>query len=216
MNTVYTLLSTRNSEVRYVGQTTQRLASRLRQHRSDANVRCTTPVRKWIAREEAAGFQIIITSVVEDAILHQTEIELISQYRALGVRLLNVTDGGEGTIGWHGNLGNKRPDLAERNRAQAGKPGRTLTDETKAKISAAHKGKKKPHLAERNRAGAGKPGHKHTDASRAKIGAAHKGRRHSVESRQKMSTAKAGRKLSPEAIAKLREGHRRYYQEVRA
>lgn len=213
--TVYSLSSSRDGEVRYIGQTMGDVRARLRQHRSDAKVRCTTPVRKWMMREINEGFSIVIAVVMHDAVLHQSEIEIIAKYRAEGARLLNLTDGGEGTVGWRGNAGNKRPDLAARNRAQAGKPGHAITDEVKAKISAANSGRKKPHLSDRNRANAGKPGHKHTEASRAKIGAAQKGRKHSEESRQKMAAAKAGKKLSPDAIAKLRAGYRRYQEQAR-
>lgn len=214
MNTVYTLSSTRDDEVRYVGQTNN-MAARHRQHLSYARLRRMTPVHKWINREIEEGFEIVMTAVVEDAELHVAEIETIAKYRDQGFRLLNLTDGGEGTIGWRGNTGKKRPDLAERNKALKGQPGHAITDEVKAKISTANKGKKKPHLVERNKAGAGKPGHKHTDASRAKISASNKGRVMTDEMKLHLSeTAKAqNRKLSPEAITKLREGHRKYFEQ---
>lgn len=187
--TVYTLSSSRNSEVRYVGQTTQTIAARLRQHRSDSSVRCSTPVRKWIAREIAAGFEIMINAVVTDANLHATEIEIIAKYRAQGYRLLNITNGGEGTLGFS-HVGRKRPDLANRNRANRGKTGHSVSEEAKAKISAANTGRKKPWLAERNRLLAGIPGHPHTAASRAAISAKLKGREIDDDWRKKISESK--------------------------
>lgn len=209
--TVYTLASTRNGEVRYVGQTVQSPTTRLRQHKCVAQGRRATAVQRWIAREIAEGFEIVIAAIATDAVLHDTEIALIAKYRADGYRLLNLTEGGEGTVGWRGNKGNKRPDLAERNRLGKGKPGRPNTPEARAKISAAKKGTKAPWLAERNRANTGKPGHRHSEESKAKIAAANTGHRVSEETRRKISEANKGRKLSPEQIANLRAGHKRYF-----
>lgn len=211
MSTVYTLSSSRNNEVRYVGQTNN-MSARRRQHLSYAKLRRATPVHKWINREIEEGFEIVMTAVLENAELHVAEMEIIAKYRDKGFRLLNLTDGGEGTIGWRGNTGNKRPDLAERNMSSKGKPGRASTPEINAKISAAHKGKSKPWLSERNHLLAGKPGHKHTDESRSKISASNKGRTISESQRKKISDSNTGRKRTPEGIAKMREGHRLYYE----
>lgn len=216
MTTVYSLSSTRNGEIRYIGQTTQPLGKRLVQHRNYAKLRKVTAVHKWMVSEIEAGFDIRITALVEDAVLHQTEIALIAQYRKNGARLLNHTDGGEGTVGWRGNKGNKRPDLAEKNRLAKGKPGHPVSPEARAKIAASKLGKKCPFLIERNKAKAGLPGHPHTDQSKAKIGAALKGRTFSEETRKKISEKAKGRKLSPESVAKLRAGHKKYFQELRA
>lgn len=225
--TVYTLHSTRDGLVRYVGQTVGDMRARLRQHRSYAKLRKQTAVHKWIARELAEGFEIEITAIAEDAQLHVTEIAMIAKYRVDGHGLLNHTDGGEGTVGWRGNAGKKRPDiamrlkgtkspaLAERNRARAGKPGHPSTPETNAKISAAHRGRKAPWVAERNRAKAGHTGHAHTAESREKIGAAHRGKVVSNEARKKISEKAKGRKLSPEGVAKMREGYRIYVEAKR-
>jgi len=213
---VYTLASSRDGEVRYVGQTVQKLCDRRRQHICDANRRRSTAVQKWIARELAAGFQILIQPAIADAVLHRTEIEMIAKYRAEGYRLLNLTDGGEGTLGRRGNTGNRRPDLAERNRRNKGRPGHAISAESKAKISAANRGKKKPFLSERNREAIGKPGRPHTAESRANISAATKGRVFSLEHRRKISESAKGRKLNAEQVAALRAGHRRYYEARRA
>lgn len=216
MTTVYSLSSTRNGEVRYIGQTTQPLNRRLVQHRNYAKLRRVTAVHKWMVREIEAGFEISIEPLIENAVLHETEMAVIAQYRSTGARLLNLTDGGEGTIGWHGNKGNKRPDLAEKNRQSKGKPGHPSTPETNAKISAAHKGRKRPYMSERNKAMAGLPGHPHTAESKAKISAGNKGKVVSAETRRKISEINTGRKRSSEGIAKLRAGYAKYIQERRA
>jgi len=186
---IYSLSSTSNNEVRYIGQTTQKLNRRLSQHICYAKKKATA-VTKWIMRELELGFKININLLNDNAVFNLTEIEAIKDYRLKGFRLLNLTDGGEGTLGWRGNKGNKRPDLAARNRLGKGKPGRATTQETKDKISKAHKGRKAPWLSERNKLGKGKPGHPHTDESRAKISAALKGRK--ITWGDKISKAKRG------------------------
>src|SRR3954470_10764603 len=191
LTTIYGLSSSRNGELRYIGQTTQAVAARLRQHRSDASRRHATPVQKWIAKEVAGGFVIELTVLQECAVLHVDEIAWIAKHKASGTRLLNLTEGGEGTIG-HRHSGRKRPDLADRNRAAKGTPGRPSTAETNAKISAANRGRKKPWLSERNANAAGLPGHPHTEASRAAISEALKGRTFTPEWRAKISAAKRG------------------------
>ena len=79
------------------------------------------------------------------------ECELIAEYKARGVQLLNIAEGGRGArhsdetkkkIG-DANRGNKRPDLANYNRTV--KPalmrGKCLSEDTRRKIGLAHKGK---------------------------------------------------------------------------
>lgn len=212
--TVYTLSSSRDGAVRYVGQTVQPISARFRQHINNSKNN-KTPVARWIKRELEHGYSINITPLEMNAMLHVAEMSWIARFRADGTKILNLTDGGEGTLGWHGNLGNKRPDLAEKNRLGKGKPGHVTTQETKDKISAAKKGMKSPWVSERNRQQAGKPGRAHTKESRAKISAAHKGRIMDAEWRANISASRKGRKLAPEAIAKLRAGHKAYYERKR-
>lgn len=71
-----------------------------------------------------------------------------------------------------------------------GRKGRPVSQETREKLSKAHKGKT-PFL-----------GKHHTEEAKAKIAAFHIGMKASEESRKKMSLAHIGRKLTPEAIAK--------------
>ena len=172
---VYGLSSSRHKEIRYIGQTTQPLNKRLSQHLNYAKCR-KTAVHKWMFRELNDGFKIVIFLLHDGAVFNVTEIDVIAQYKSNGARLLNLTEGGEGTVGWRGNMGKKRPDLSARNRLGKGKPGHPSTPETNAKISVANKGRKNPWLSERNRSMLGKPGHPHTQESRAKISAALKGR----------------------------------------
>lgn len=208
---VYSLSSTRDNEIRYIGQTARSLKQRLSQHKSYAVKMRQTAVHKWIAREMADGFALQITALTERAVWNETEIALIAQYRANGARLLNHTDGGEGTVGLR-LVGRKRPDLAERNRKLKGMPGRKHTEEAKAKMSEIHTGKKCPWNIERNKARAGLPGHPHTKEFKEALAQRSRGLTVSDETRAKISAANSGRKLTEQQIAVLRAGHRAYWQ----
>ena len=174
---IYGLASSQDGKIRYVGQTMGRIGRRLDGHISDAlRYKDKGRVKKWIRAVIRRGYEVIVFLIENDVVLHEAEKRWIAFYRRHGASLTNSTDGGEGTLGWHGNAENKRPDLAARNRAARGLPGHPISEQSKAKISAANKGRKKPWLADRNREQAGKPGHPHTIKSRAKISKALKGR----------------------------------------
>src|SRR5437763_786047 len=83
------------------------------------------------------------------------------------------------------------------------KRGRTLSPETRAKISQALKGKpRKPHSPE----------------TRARMSEAHKGKSHSPETRAKISAAKKGephKPLTPEHRARMSEAQQRRWSERR-
>lgn len=191
---VYGLYSSRDDELRYIGQTTQSIARRLIQHRSYAR-RQQTAVHKWFIREVHEGFDISIKELACNAVMHVTEQALIAEHKASGARLLNLTDGGEGTIGWRGNKGNKRPDLAERNRLGKGKPnGRPLTPENKAKLIAANKTRDTTYLVVRNKTNHPWIGKKHTPDWFEKV---------------------RGVKRSPEQVARIRAGVRAYWDAKR-
>ena len=68
--------------------------------------------------------------------------------------------------------------------------GRHCSEETKKKISAAHKGKKL------------------SDETKRKIGEANRGKQLSEETRKKISEAHKGKHLSEETKRKISEGHR--------
>lgn len=93
---------------------------------------------RWLRKLAAEGFQPeihVLEEVVNPDDLEPAEIRWIAEARTDGWPLTNLTDGGEGMRGFtHGpearekirqaKLGKPRPDLAARNAAQAGKPGR--------------------------------------------------------------------------------------------
>lgn len=192
--TVYGLASSENGLIRYIGQTTVSLQTRLKWH-------ITWTIRKrdrsrrtaWITSVLRDGYELTITALEENAVLHETEMRWIAQHQ--GAELVNGTLGGDGCIGvpktaehrakiGAAHKGRKSPWTAERNRQSAGKPGHPSTPETNAKISAAHKGKPKPGLAERNKAMVW------NDEMRAKISAANSGTKASDETKAKLSAVR--------------------------
>lgn len=181
---IYGLRSSGNREIRYIGQTVSSLRVRVSGHIHSIK-RANTPVAKWIKREIEYGNKIESFTIIDNAVLHKTEKWVIRIYRWAGERLLNITDGGEGTIGFS-HHGRKRPDLAERNRQRTGLIGHKWSDEDKKKQSLNHKGKKCPWNIERNKNNLYWLGRKHTEEEKKKIGLAHIGKIVSYETREKI------------------------------
>lgn len=118
------------------------------------------------------------------------ERRLIASFLAAGVKLVNQTDGGEGSSG-------HSVSVESRAKIGAASKGRAPSVETRAKMSAANKGN--THLL----------GHTHSAETKAKISAAGKGNTyglghiHTAEARAKISAAGKGRILSPETRARM-------------
>jgi hypothetical protein len=97
---VYGLSSSEDGEIRYIGQTTKKGNRRLREHICEAMRGGQWPLCKWIRKVIARGHSIQFVVLVSNAVLNETETQLIAGYRSNGSRLLNCTDGGEGFVGW--------------------------------------------------------------------------------------------------------------------
>jgi len=142
---------------------------------------------KWISHFVKQGLSpgLVILEEVPFEQWQESERSWIAKLRAEGARLTNITEGG---------ICGPRDE------------------QTRAKISAAHKGKKKPPMTPETRAkiAAAKIGKKRGPMPvewRAAIGIAHKDRQFSEEHRAKLSAAKMGHPVSPEARAKIAAGH---------
>lgn len=173
------------------------------------------------AKDGGRTLEYIVRDVDEEFAL-LVEVELIDSCRRAGIRLANITSGGDGVTGMRHSEATK-----EKFRA------RVISEETRKKMSAAQIafGRKGKPLSDNARAAAiawhtGREGTfkggKHTEETkakmsaawdirrgapmspeaRAKLGAASKGRVCSPETRAKMSATRMGMKGSPESTAK--------------
>lgn len=136
---VYALYHPITKEIRYIGLTSGSLKQRLLDHvslrnNSDKN----TYKARWIRSLKSKGLkpnmQLLKITFDYDSI-KLVEKEFIKKFRELGYRLVNTTNGGEGTL---------RGALSEdtRRRLGNGMRGKKHTEETRKKMSASGKGKK--------------------------------------------------------------------------
>jgi group I intron endonuclease len=149
---------------------------------------------------------------VDEELALLAEVELIDAYRRRGIRMVNVTDGGEGAPGWIPTEETKRR-IGEANRhtpkargERHGMYGKKHSEESLAKMREAQAtrewGERHPFY-----------GKHHTEETRKKISESRKGKRcgadnpfygktHTPEVLQKIADAHKGRKASLEARAK--------------
>lgn len=120
---VYGLYHPLTGEIRYIGQTTQTLKKRLQAHLSSRNLQVPKYSAHWLAKLCRLGLEPKIAELGmagSSYELDRLEIEQIALARAAGARLTNHTDGG------------------------SGQRGRKVSDDSRAKMSASHKGKPNP------------------------------------------------------------------------
>ena len=140
---------------------------------------------------EGSGVEVrMVATGLTEVEAFALEVERISFWREAGVDLANYTNGGDGVSG----LKMSDQAKAKMSAAKKGLPGRATmlgkkhSDETKAKMSDAKRGvKKSPEHA-------------------AKVGLRHKGKKfsHSQETISKMSLSKTGTKMSDQAKLNMR------------
>lgn len=221
---IYTLSDPSSGAIRYLGVTRMGVKKRFSAHLSDA--RTGKAYRnKWIRSILSRGDRPVY-STIESGFgdgWKSRECYWIAHMRNLGVRLTNLTDGGEGT---HGLVATAETCA----KIRAAKIGHSVSPETRAKLAAANLGKRQSletcvkmsvaHLGKkrlpfslehRARMSESQKGKRRTSEhcakisaalrrrvctpeTRAKIGAAHHGRVFSLETRAKMSTAARSRK----------------------
>ena len=227
---VYALCEPITMTVRYVGWAFKP-RRRLVEHMCRAK-RERSHKAAWLRQLAAAG-QIPGMTILESGTGDWAEAEQrwIKHFRDNGMKLTNLTDGGEGVVGLL---------FSQESRAKmrAAKVGRKLTQEHVAKVAAAHRGKKrspetcaaiatgrrgiKVSAEGRARISASQIGRKHTEAAKVKIAAASRARDNrtfleagvaarlgkplSAEHTAKLRAAKLGRNLTEEHKAKIR-GH---------
>jgi len=210
---IYKVTNRINGKV-YIGQTVKSLDVRKKEH-----IRKARSVKSWFLHnairkygKDAFYFEIIRYCVSKEE-LNEKEMELIKEFKTKAPLGYNMTDGGEGTMGYYpsqetrakmgkahkGNkysLGCKHSEerKAEERKRMIGNTymvGRKLSDETRARVSKSLMGNKRM------------VGYKHSEETKEKVSKFQKGRPKSEETRAKMSAAAKGRKVTDETKAKL-------------
>jgi group I intron endonuclease len=218
------LLTSKTTGRSYVGITSKKLNLRVNQHRADFKRGKKTPLYNAMRKY---GFDDFALSVIYEAAdwreLCAFEKGAIAERGTFYPGGYNLTCGGEGALG----VPMKPHVKAALRAALTGKP-KIISAETRARISAAHKGRKHGPMSAEHRAaiGARNKGHVHTAEAKAKIGAASRGNTHcrgrklspehrakilahltgrkvSDETRAKLSASNKGKKRSPEVVAKM-------------
>ena len=128
---------------------------------------------------------------------NKAERSWIAEYRSRGKAEYNISDGGDGSAGFHHTEETKR-------RLSEAKKGKPKSDETRRKLSESHKGKQASEETKRKLSEVHKGNHP-SEETRQKMSEAQKGKHKSEEWRRKISEAHKGRKLSEEHRRKLSE-----------
>jgi hypothetical protein len=212
---IYTLNHPTTNELRYVGKTTMNLKSRLYGHTREKN---HSPKSMWIKKLKLAGLVPKIEAVeyVESENWQQHEIFYISYFKFLGIRLLNVSPGGNGSS-FHdesaierirkASIGRKRNPMsqAQRDFISNIQRGRKHSKETISKRAASNTGKKRtPEQCENIKAGRAKNRRPISEEQRQRLRVAHLGKKHSEETIAKMRASHKGFKMPESAIEKIR------------
>ena len=203
MGCIYKATNTYNNKA-YIGQTRHdAYKTRIKDHFAGRGSRL---VKQAV---DKYGKDAFIVEILHDGIIPELldsyEIEAIKKYNTLAPHGYNLDTGGGGS-----------KTLSEETRrkmsaAHKGNPGhwkgKTFSEEHRRNLSAARKGKllsEKAREALRELSESNK-GRKHSDETRRKISAAHKGKTFSEVSRRKMSESRKGKPRSEETRRKLSE-----------
>ena len=202
MTFIYALCDPHNGEIRYVGKAddTER---RLKAHLQD---RASCHKTNWIKSLLADFVKPFLVRLEECSKEEWQEREAywINFLRTNGAKLVNGTNGGDGTLGRQFS----QETIAKLSAAHKGKP---LSPERRAKLLAANIGKKASAetRAKQSLAHKGQP---RSAAYRANISAGQKGKTMSAEMCAKMRAIKFGTKHSPETRAKMSLARKRFLE----
>lgn len=191
-------------EIRYVGITKHDdVNKRFEAHLYKSKIGVNRPVNDWINKYYPDVECKKVSSSSWEGVCAEEKI-LIARLKAEGHRLLNMTEGGEGTLGFKDSESTK----IKKSRALT---GRKVSQETREKISKSNTGKKRSAEA-RKKMSEKKKGKKLTKDHIAKISLSGKGRVVSSSTRKKISKALKGKKFTARHYANVVEGQRRRRQ----
>jgi group I intron endonuclease len=194
---IYTLYTFDGKGPRYCGHTAYP-KSRLLFHRKDKK---KTHKCNWIASVGPEKIHMSLIAIVPSAEAPAKETFYIKRLKEMGFKLTNLTDGGEGTVGFvHSQETRDKISAANTNpsietRAKIGAANTDPSPETRAKMSRSQRRRKatpetKAKMSARLMGNTRTKGYEHTPETKAKISAAGEGRVWSAESRAKMSEIK--------------------------
>lgn len=168
----------------YVGQTRQKLEVRIRGHK---NCKVKRGIDAAIRKYGFENFTVEVLEICHVELLDEREIFFIRELGTKAPNGYNLTDGGDG---------GSNPSEETRAKISTAHKGKKLTPETRAKLSAAHKGKSRAPLSQETRAkiSASRKGIHHSEETRARLSTAHTGKKHTPETLAKMSAAQSGKK----------------------
>lgn len=156
----------------YVGQTISTVARRFNQHKHDAKRNLDYSLYRAIRKHGIENFSIEVVAECDVTLLDDLEKHYIKFYgtRSHGY---NDTDGGGGMRGWKVSDETRRRLSAAHVGQQAWNKGKKLSQSHKDKLSASHKGKKLPESTRANmrKNRVGMTGKRHSDETKTKISA---------------------------------------------
>lgn len=229
---VYGLTDPRSGHIRYIGKVNGYPNSRRRSHIYEArNGKRHNHRLAWIRKLLKDGFQpqvIILEACCDDASLRVAERRWITQFRVMGARLVNGTDGGEGMANPSEETRQKlrkRPQMGftdeQRQMAYAAQRKRRASPEYRAALQARREARRAgvlqgEELEKFKVENAKKMGYKNrgkvrSSENRTQIASSlrayyeenphpHQGRKHSEETRAKMRAAWVRRKQRGEVV----------------
>ena len=194
---IYALVDPRSGQWRYIGKTSSGMR-RPRAHKQECSLKQENYKTHWIRQLKAAGlsYEIEILETLPNAErLAEAEQEWIAAARAAWVPLTNLTDGGEGSMGY-------RPTAA-----------------TLQRLRDSHLGKKNPHKGIAKSAAtlakwmiSMQKYRQHSETTKAKLSAAAKRRMNTPEGKAQLALAvDASREKSAETRAKISASLRSYH-----
>lgn len=198
-------------KVRYVGITKHEDAeARLRAHKAHTKRNTSVALYQWMRKHDNK----VIATVVENGLSWEEackkEILLIAEYRLSGVKLLNMTDGGDGLL---------NPSSETRKKISLTHKGKVLSPETREKIAAHNRGSSHSEETKKKMSDShkGKPAwnknKKISESHRENIISSLKGRPVSQETRDKIRKSNLGQKRSQEAVQNMKAAHRKRRKE---
>ena len=216
MKTKIYVLCQPDGEIRYIGKTVRPLSLRFQAHLSRARNGEKSHLFNWIRLILSAGFLPTITLIGEvEGNGSQEEQAWIAYGKQEGWRLVNSTEGGEGSLGYIPTEETRKKLSKSLKGIPSWNKGKHCSEETKRKLSEINKGKHPSAETLRKMSEASK-GRICSEETRRRMSKAFKGRNKgiplSAETRHKISISNIGKRLgyraSEETRQKLSKSHK--------